>query len=320
MDFEMINDGEVENVIKKTRIRSLLAGHSQNSFANTAEQEIELYCDCSHVGKIRKVNHRHILKTTEKSNNRNVFRIRCPKCPDRPIGTKLAIEKLVSKFIFLSEFVNARRFGCGRAKISPPKHSGRLANGPSLKIPDSQMTSSTPAAPAIPHEYLLSWLREYCFTEQMLRALERQPDFAEVQFRAHQICFVQDFPQRKANHTLSVHQLSKAFECQPGRVKAALANGLKPPKMRGHQNLPSMTIRKQKFWTGSKGKQKSLVLLREPIFATIVKQNIPLQSAEDGWIPLFCVTRTFEQKLKVCLEKKHDWKYLMFSWTKLYDV
>jgi hypothetical protein len=67
----------------------------------------------------------------------------------------------------------------------------------------------------------------------MLRALERQPDFAELQFRAHQICFVQDFAQREANHTLSIHQLSKAFECQPGRVKAALENGLEPPKVRG---------------------------------------------------------------------------------------
>jgi hypothetical protein len=44
----------------------------------------------------------------------------------------------------------------------------------------------------------------------------------------------QDFSQREANQTLSLNQLSRAFGYPPSRVKSALANGMEPPKVRGH--------------------------------------------------------------------------------------
>jgi hypothetical protein len=95
------------------------------------------------------------------------------------------------------------------------------------------MKSSTQTAVAIPSEELLPSLAKYCLTERMVRALQREPGFAELEFRAHQICFVQNFSERNVNHTLSTNQLSKAFGCSPSRLKAALANGLGPPKVRG---------------------------------------------------------------------------------------
>jgi hypothetical protein len=95
------------------------------------------------------------------------------------------------------------------------------------------MESFTPAAAAIPSEEHLPSLAQYCLTERMVRAFQREPGFAELEFRAHQICFVQNFVEREANHTLSTNQISKAFGCSPSQVKVALANGLEPPKVRG---------------------------------------------------------------------------------------
>jgi hypothetical protein len=95
------------------------------------------------------------------------------------------------------------------------------------------MESYTPAALAIPHEQLLPSLAQYYFNEQMVRALRRELDFVGLEFRAHQICFAQNFFQREAIQTLSINRLSREFGCPPSRVKEALANGLEPPKVRG---------------------------------------------------------------------------------------
>jgi hypothetical protein len=64
------------------------------------------------------------------------------------------------------------------------------------------MESSTPAAEAIPYETLLPRLAQYCVTERMTRALQRELGFDELQFRVHQICFVQNFSEREGNGTL----------------------------------------------------------------------------------------------------------------------
>jgi hypothetical protein len=67
----------------------------------------------------------------------------------------------------------------------------------------------------------------------MACALQQESYFVGLEFRMHQICFVKNFSQREANQMLSINQLSRAFGCPPSRVKAALANGLEPPKVRG---------------------------------------------------------------------------------------
>jgi hypothetical protein len=44
---------------------------------------------------------------------------------------------------------------------------------------------------------------------------------------------VKDFAQRNDGQDLSIYQLSRAFGCDAGRVKAALENDLNDPKVRG---------------------------------------------------------------------------------------
>jgi hypothetical protein len=95
------------------------------------------------------------------------------------------------------------------------------------------MDSSTPAAPAIPHEELLPKLLQYCLSERMTRVLQCEPGFDQLRFRSHQIYFVKDFAQRNGGQDLLIHQLSRAFGCDADRVKAALENGLNDPKVRG---------------------------------------------------------------------------------------
>jgi hypothetical protein len=92
------------------------------------------------------------------------------------------------------------------------------------------MASSTPAAPAIPDEEFLSSIQKYYFNERMVRTLQRESSFGELRYRSHQICFVADFAHETAGQELSVNQFTRAFECHPARVKAALANGFEEPK------------------------------------------------------------------------------------------
>jgi hypothetical protein len=95
------------------------------------------------------------------------------------------------------------------------------------------MKLSTPAAPAISYEQLLPSLGQYCFSERMVRALQREPGFVGLEFRSHAICFVQNFSPREANQKLPINHLSRAFRCPPSRVKTVLANWLEPTKVRG---------------------------------------------------------------------------------------
>jgi hypothetical protein len=95
------------------------------------------------------------------------------------------------------------------------------------------MVSSTLAVPAIPHEELLLQLQQYCFSDRMVRMLQREPIFGELQYWSHQIYIVHDFALRNGNPELSPRQFSRAFGCSLTRVKAALDNGLNDPKLRG---------------------------------------------------------------------------------------
>jgi hypothetical protein len=65
----------------------------------------------------------------------------------------------------------------------------------------------------------------------LAKALQREPGFAQLQFRAHQIYFIYDFAQRKGDQELSISKLSKVFECRTDHVKTALANGLEESKV-----------------------------------------------------------------------------------------
>jgi hypothetical protein len=121
------------------------------------------------------------------------------------------------------------------------------------------MESSTPAAPDLPHEKLLSSLASYFCNERMVRALQRELNFVRLEFRTHQINVVKNFSPREANQLLSINQLSRAFWCPPSRVKAALANGREPPKS-ADVILPLMKVQKPEFWNGSKHEQGNVIL------------------------------------------------------------
>jgi formamidopyrimidine-DNA glycosylase len=95
------------------------------------------------------------------------------------------------------------------------------------------MASSTPAAPAIPHEELLPSLQQHCFSQRVARALQREPGFEDLLYRAHQSCFVAHFARETTGQELSVNQLAQAFGCHSNRIKAALVNGFEQPKTRG---------------------------------------------------------------------------------------
>jgi hypothetical protein len=95
------------------------------------------------------------------------------------------------------------------------------------------MESSTAAGPAISLEGLLPNLQEYCFSKRTVRILQREPGLEELSHRSHQIDFVNEFAQRNDSHALSLHQLSRAFECDAPSVKTALKNGLDDSQGRG---------------------------------------------------------------------------------------
>jgi hypothetical protein len=86
----------------------------------------------------------------------------------------------MSKSIALSKGTNLLCCGHSRGKISPPNNSRPLVNELRLKNSPGHMEPSTSAAEAIPHEELLPPLAQYCLTEQMVRALGREPGFDEL--------------------------------------------------------------------------------------------------------------------------------------------
>jgi hypothetical protein len=67
----------------------------------------------------------------------------------------------------------------------------------------------------------------------MVRALQREPGFGELQYRSHQIYCVNEFSRRELNQELSTRQLSRAFGCDGARIKAVLANRLDDLKICG---------------------------------------------------------------------------------------
>jgi hypothetical protein len=63
--------------------------------------------------------------------------------------------------------------------------------------------------------------------------------FPPLQFRSHQICYVDQFALCELAIDTSIGRLKNAFDCPRAPVKKALRNGLEPPKRPGrHIVLP----------------------------------------------------------------------------------
>jgi hypothetical protein len=119
--------------------------------------------------------------------------------------------------------------------------------------------------------------------------LQRKSPFRELKYPWHQIYFVHDFALPNGDRGLSVRQLSRAFECDDGRVKAALDNRFKTQKS-AVGILPSTMIRRSKFSNGFKHKPKNMRQSHAQNFNTTAKSNIPCSFLEDGLILSFCAT------------------------------
>jgi hypothetical protein len=169
-------------------------------------------------------------------------------------------------------------------KISSRKELIRLR---ALKIAQGQLASSMPAVPAIPHEELLPQPQNYCFSERMVRIIQREPVFGDLQSRFHQIYFVHDFALRNGCPELSARQLLGAFGSDIPHVKAVLDNGLTEPKFAVDISPLIMTPR-CKFENGFRGKRKNVSQSRAQTLNTIVRSNIPVLFLEEGSILPFC--------------------------------
>jgi hypothetical protein len=151
------------------------------------------------------------------------------------------------------------------------------------------MELSTPAASAIPHEQFLKNLQQYCFGERMVPILQREPAFGELKYRLHQIYFVHDFALRNDDQGLPVHQLSRAFGHDGGRVKAALDNGLNDRKVRDrHFTWDDDSEIEILEWVQTQA--ENMCQSHGQTFDIPAKSNVPGLFLEDGLILSFCAT------------------------------
>jgi hypothetical protein len=139
------------------------------------------------VNKMQKWNHRNIVMTMPNQNSNKVLRSIQPKCLGSPISAKTKsarnavneydLDKLMGNFISASRLANFLWFEPSKAKTSPRNNSVRVIHKPTIEIQWGQMAWSTPAAPAIPNEELLTNLQKYCFNERIVRTLQPEPGF-----------------------------------------------------------------------------------------------------------------------------------------------
>jgi hypothetical protein len=114
------------------------------------------------------------------------------------------------------------------------------------------------------------------------------------------------FPNAKRiAHYQSINQISNAFGRSPFRVKAALANGLEPPKVRGrHSAIDEGSEADILQWIEAQAQKCN------PVTQTDLRHHcqaiIPFPSAEDGLILSFYVTETTCRRTKVPLKKTLD--------------
>jgi hypothetical protein len=118
------------------------------------------------------------------------------------------------------------------------------------------MESSTPTALAIPHEELLPSFQKYCLDERMVQAFQREPCFRQLQYRLHQVYFVNEFSRRELNEDLSIRQLLRPFGCDDAQIKTTLVNVLDNSKV-GAVIWPLTVVQKAKFWNVLKRKPKN---------------------------------------------------------------
>jgi hypothetical protein len=75
------------------------------------------------------------------------------------------------------------------------------------------MSAEPVAVPALPLDIILPRLERFCFSRQVCRFLQGDPDFQALAVRCHQIAFVMDIAESRYNKSLTINALMRAFDC-----------------------------------------------------------------------------------------------------------
>jgi hypothetical protein len=116
------------------------------------------------------------------------------------------------------------------------------------------MSGDTASPVAFPFDIILACLELLCFSSQICRLLQGDPNCRRLEFWCHQIAFVKDIAESRYNIPISINALTRAFDCPRFRVQAALAHRLDDPGQRGkHITIDwgiSPTMRYANIWHG----------------------------------------------------------------------
>jgi hypothetical protein len=96
-------------------------------------------------------------------------------------------------------------------------------------VENPKISGETTARPAIPLDIILPRLELLCFSGQVCKFFEGDPNCRRLECRCQQIAFVKDIAESRDNIPVSINALMRAFDCPPSRVQAALAHGVDDP-------------------------------------------------------------------------------------------
>jgi hypothetical protein len=94
------------------------------------------------------------------------------------------------------------------------------------------MSGDTASPIAFPFDIILPQLEMFCFSGQVCRFLQGDPNCQRLEFRCHQLAFVKDIAESRYNIPVSINALTRAFDCPRFRVQAPLAHRLDEPGQR----------------------------------------------------------------------------------------
>jgi hypothetical protein len=100
-------------------------------------------------------------------------------------------------------------------------------------IEGHKMSEERAAAPPLPIDLILPRFEQFCFSGKVCEFFRGDPDFRRLEFRCHQIIYVNDIAESRYNITVTINALTRALDCSRSRVHTATAHGLDEPGQRG---------------------------------------------------------------------------------------
>jgi transposase len=140
-------------------------------------------------------------------------------------------------------------------------------------------------APAIPLEEICERLSHNCLSPRFARTLREDPNFAQLQYRAHQIFYVFVWARDELDIPISIGGLERSFNCSHATVQRALKSGWDAPKPRGrHAALPAEAESEILDWI-RRNYEKS-----DPVTRTEIRHHCETEftvPAGRGWVDSF---------------------------------